>query len=176
MSQNLSITSLSQLNQNSTSLNLIITAYAPKLKTAIAFEGAGRTKQSFKSECDINQIMARYIKTGTLDFAQKHAPQYGDVRGIDFERGLTIVRQAQSMFAELPARVRARFGNDPAEFLHFVQDPETLDEQRELGLLRPEVKVATPEPGIAAAGATGVQGAPVAASEGIKAPDSKKAE
>ena len=35
-----------------------------------------------------------------------------------------------------PAEVRARFGNDPAAFMSFVEDDANRDEARRLGLLR----------------------------------------
>ena len=36
------------------------------------------TKQSFKDECDINKIMAKFQKTGAIEHYAKHAPSYGD--------------------------------------------------------------------------------------------------
>ena len=38
------------------------------------------------------------------------------------------------MFADLPSSIRTKFNNDPAQYLDFVQDPEKLEEMRELGL------------------------------------------
>lgn len=127
------------------STSRFITSYGPKIKVSLTFpEGNGRTKQSHKDECDINQIMARYQKTGILDFTAKHEAQYGDVVGLDFQRGLEIIGQAKAMFADMPSKLRARFSNDPGEFLDFVQDPENREEARRLGLLKPEEQVATP--------------------------------
>lgn len=126
-----------------------ITAYGPKRKVAISFEpGFGRTKQSFKDECDVNNIMARYIRTGVLEFRQRHEPRYGDCTGADFQFYMNEIAKANSMFADMPAQLRARFENDPAKFLDFVQNPKNLDEARELGLCKPVVAQA-------AAGAVG---------------------
>jgi len=97
--------------------------------------GPSRTKQSFKDECDINQIMARYLMTGTIDFANKHQAQYADVSGIDFDSCMTQIKQAQAMFADLPAQLRDRFANDPARFLEYVADPDNRPEMQKLGLL-----------------------------------------
>lgn len=120
------------------------TAYGPKLIVKTDVSGQDRTKQAFKAECDINQIMARYQKTGVLDFAAKHEPQYADCTGADFQRGMEIIANAKSMFEDMPSRLRLRFENDPAKFLDFVQNPENREEARELGLLKPEPKPATP--------------------------------
>lgn len=108
--------------------------------------GVSRTKQSFKDESDINHIMARYLKTGIIDFTAKNAPQYGDCTGIEFEAGMQLIARAQTMFEELPSAIRARFENEPAQFLEFVQNPKNAKEARELGLLPPETPEATPLP------------------------------
>lgn len=115
-----------------------ITAYGPKLVVQKHFTGPGRTKQAFKDECDINQIMARYQKTGVIDFVTKHQARYGDVTGMDFQESMQLVAQAQSMFNDLPSGIRNRFENDPAKFMDFVHDPKNASEMAEMGLMRPD--------------------------------------
>lgn len=133
------------------------TAFSPKLKVPTNFAANGRTKQSFKAECDINVIMERYQKTGVLDFAQKHEAQYGDCTGLDFTAAMQVVVDARNMFNDLPSSVRARFGNDPAQLLDFVQHPENREEAIKLGLVQPMTAQAPlpPEPSKPAAGAPG---------------------
>lgn len=122
------------------------TAYGPKVVVQPILEGTDRTKQSFKAECDINNIMAKYQRTGVLDFAAKREPQYGDCTGVEFQAGMEMIARARGMFEELPSSVRARFENDPVEFLNFVQNPENRAEAKELGLLKPDALEATPLP------------------------------
>lgn len=95
------------------------------------------TKQSFKDESDINNILKRFLKTGVMDFAQKNEPRYGDTTGLEFTQAMQTVAAAKSLFAELPAHLRARFENEPAKFLDFVQDDNNREEARALGLLKP---------------------------------------
>lgn len=155
-----------------------ITAYGPKERVSLSFPpDEGRTKQSFKDECDINQIMSRYQKTGILEFVAKHAAQYGDCTGIDYQEGMQILTQAKSMFAELPSSIRTQFHNDPGEFLDFVNDPENRAEMREMGLLKPEPEVATPPAPSTEGSGSGAQKPPVGASvasEGENPPVPKK--
>lgn len=113
-------------------------AYSARLRVALTFPAQGRTKQSFKEECDINRIMSQYLKTGVVDFVNKHAPQYYDVTGVEYQDAMNIVAQSQTMFAELPAKLREQFENDPALFLDFVSDPENRPEMAVMGLLTPE--------------------------------------
>ena len=96
----------------------------------------GRTKQSFKDECNINKIMARFQKTGAIDHYMTYSPQYGDTTACGLHEAMNIVANAETMFEELPSSLRKKFHNDPAEFLEFVQDEKNLEEMRELGLAK----------------------------------------
>jgi phage internal scaffolding protein len=117
---------------------LIRTAYGPKLVVEIFTPpDAVGAKQSFKDECDINVLMARYLQTGLIDFVEEHEPQYGDCTGVpgDFQTAMNTVIQAETMFADMPAKLRARFENDPGKFLDFVQTDANRKEALELGLI-----------------------------------------
>ena len=101
----------------------------------------GRTKQAFKDECDVNQIMARYEKTGLITHLAKKQPVYLDVSEVgDYRDALEHVEQTREFFMGFPAKVRAAFNNDPAEFLDSIHDPAKQDFLRELGLISPEAK------------------------------------
>lgn len=125
---------------------LIRSAYGPKNRTtAITFTGEGRTKQSFADDSDINNIMARYLKTGLIEAVNKHEPQYGDTTGINFQACMDTVVAAKAMFADMPAKIRNRFDNDPGKFLDFVNNPENIDEGVKLGLLTPRAPAVVSE-------------------------------
>ncbi|WNK12710.1 MAG: internal scaffolding protein [Microvirus sp.] len=126
------------MDSTNNSLPIFISAYGPKLVIEHDFSQGGRTKQSFTAECDINNIMARYQKTGILDFVNQHEPQYGDVTGIDFQTAMEIMTQGQNMFNDLPSELRSHFNNDPAEFLEFSSNPANKKEMARMGLLSPE--------------------------------------
>ena len=97
--------------------------------------GKGRTHQSFKNECDINVIMKRAMATGVMPVASRVA-QYGDFSSVkDYQQSLDLVISAQDMFAAMPSHVRARFNNDPASLLQFVNDKANFDEAVKLGLI-----------------------------------------
>lgn len=101
-------------------------------------EEARGAKQEFRDECDINRIMARYEKSGLINFTSKVAPRYEFVPAIDFQQSMEIVKKAEDEFYSLPSKIRNRFANDPVHFLEFVQDPENIEEARKLGLLPKE--------------------------------------
>ncbi|WNK13729.1 MAG: internal scaffolding protein [Microvirus sp.] len=138
MSNSINKSQLNSTQLNSTQLTFH-SAYSPKQRVSLSFPASeGRTKQEFASECDINVIMARYKKTGLLDFVNKNAPQYGDVTGFDFQEAANTVAHGKSMFAELPATIRDRFENDPAQFLEFTSNSDNIQEMASLGLLTPQ--------------------------------------
>lgn len=116
-------------------MHTVKTAYGPKQRVQINFPDQGRTKQAMQSQCDINQIMAKFQKTGVIDFVNKHAPQFGDSTGIDFQTSMETVIRAKEMFADLPSSVRKRFNNDPTELLDFCENVENRQEAIKLGLL-----------------------------------------
>lgn len=118
----------------------IIKPYEQKLQVQLLCTTAGRTKQAFKDECDVNVIIKRFLKTGIMDFANKNQPRYGDCTGLEYTQAMQTVAAAKSLFMEMPPHLRARFDNEPAKFLDFVQNEKNRDEARELGLLKPEAK------------------------------------
>ncbi len=120
--------------------HLLRSSYSKKAPIRLNFIGPGRTKQSFQEETDINTIMARFVKTGMLEFVNKHNPQYGDVSNVDFQTSMETVAKSREMFADLPAKIRDRFNNDPAELLEFLDNPENKEEAVLLGLAKPAPK------------------------------------
>lgn len=116
-------------------MHTVRSAYGHKTAVQITFPEQGRTKQAMQSQCDINQIMAKFQKTGVIDFVNKHSPQFGDSTGIDFQKSMETVAKANEMFADLPSSVRKRFNNDPQELLAFCEDAENRQEAIKLGLL-----------------------------------------
>jgi len=113
----------------------IVKGYASaRPRVQIKFTEPTRTKQSFIAECDINNIMAKFQKTGAITHLQNNQAQYGFASSHDFRESMEIVEKAERMFAELPSSIRAKFNQSPGEFLDFVQNPENADELVDLGL------------------------------------------
>lgn len=94
----------------------------------------GRTKQAHKNECDINQVLKKYLKTGVIEHVSTHKAQYGEAPGIDFKEALDLVRRSQEMFDELPAKARKHFNNDPSAFMDAVHEEGNEALMYELGL------------------------------------------
>lgn len=103
-----------------------------------------KTQQQFKDECDINNIIARYEKTGELSHLSGRKGAFTDLSDVtDYQGMLHTVIQAEEAFMTLPAVVRTRFRNDPGQLLSFLQDPKNKDEAIKLGLIDTPVD---PEP------------------------------
>ncbi len=107
----------------------------PRVRIRKKFTLPTRAKQSFKDECDINVIMAKYKARGIVTHVTKYQGHYADLpTEVDFHSNLQSVMDAQEAFASLPAKIRERFKNDPAQFLGFVQDPKNQSEIDQMGL------------------------------------------
>lgn len=151
-------------------------AYSGQRRSQITFPENGRTKQSFKAECDINTIMARYQKTGLLDHVRQVQGQYLDVTGADFAEAQNLVAGAKSMFHALPSHIRTKFENSPEVFFKFMENPANAQEAIELGLQTAQeepshppsgaVPPAQPAASTQAAGVSPTGGSPTPATSG----------
>lgn len=97
------------------------------------------TVQSDAKGLDINVIMDRYSQSGQLPRINSAEPQYGDFSNVgDYRDCLERIETAKATFQALPATVRKRFANDPAQFLEFATDPNNIEELTKLGLTKPK--------------------------------------
>lgn len=125
--------------------------------------GKGVTRQSMKSEVDINLIVGRFMKTGQLSHLERREKIFADVSDIgDYRECLERVQAVQdAFFKEVPAKIRERFGHNPARFLEFISDPRNADEMVAMGLRKKPDDVPAkpvdevPGPGVQARGADG---------------------
>lgn len=122
----------------------------------------GRTHQSFKDECDINNLVRRFgvgLPTGPQ--------QYLDVSEVpDFLGSVVKVKDVESSFRRLPAAARRFFGDSPWNMARYVdaainsEDSEAIAKLRELGVLEPlpVVPAAPPTPPVEPAPEPGAGG------------------
>lgn len=97
------------------------------------------TQQSDLHDSDINVILKKYGVGGQLPGVIQPGI-YGDFSEVtDYRTAVDMIRAADEAFLEIPAKVREEFGNDPARFMEFAQNPDNLDKMREYGLA-PAVK------------------------------------
>jgi len=102
-----------------------------------------KTQQQFASQCEINNIIKKYQKTGQWLHVTSKQGVYADVSQIsDYAESLQKVLNANSAFNSLPSNLRARFENDPSQLLAFLQDSNNKEEAISLGLIP---KPSTPE-------------------------------
>lgn len=84
--------------------------------------GPGRTKQSFKDQCDINKILKKAQIKGGLAHVQKYPEaSYGEFdQNADLFTARERIEKATKIFNELPAEVRREFDNDPLAFTAYA--------------------------------------------------------
>lgn len=116
-------------------------------RVQVFFNEPSLTRQEFKEECDLGNILKRFQATPEGRAALTNASgfaetcQFGDVSAVpDFRAARDAIIQANASFMALPPKVRRRFDNDAASFLDFMQNPDNEAEARELGLLNPKVE------------------------------------
>lgn len=98
--------------------------------------GPSKTRASQQKETEINHIVAKYDRTGTLTHVARTIPRFDDVSNItDYKSALDQVMEAQSKFKELPSDIRKQFDNDPGKLIEFLSDSNNLEKAAEIGLV-----------------------------------------
>lgn len=104
-------------------------------------QGDSMTQQQYIDDCDVNLIMARFMKTGHIPL---HVPPMleGDFSQLpSFQEAQNIVVQAREMFMELPAKIRERFEHNPQKLQDFLADEDNRAEALKLGLINPPQEI-----------------------------------
>lgn len=113
---------------------------------SFATTGESMTQQQFKDECNINNILAKYKKTGLLTHTAKHEGHFGDFTSIeDYQTSLHKIMEAENSFNMLPSEIRNRFQNDPGQLIGYLSDEKNNEEAYTLGL---KIRPKPPEPSI----------------------------
>lgn len=121
----------------------IRTRYTGRKSVPLNTGSESYVQQQFKDDCDIHTIINRF----TRGLPYRHMavqPQFGDFSDVqDYQQAQNVVARTKEYFDLLPSDLRARFANNPAEFLRFVNDPANTKEAIELGILQkaPETPV-----------------------------------
>lgn len=101
-------------------------------------EDGSLAQQHMADETDINKLVERFVVTGEIPQLNM-PPLQGDFTNIPtYQEALNLMRQAESSFMQLPAKIRSQFENDPGKFVDFASDDNNREKLREWGLLSPE--------------------------------------
>lgn len=102
-------------------------------------EQPSKTDQSQAPACDVNNIMAKYKKTGQITHLARKQGVYADVSQIsDLQTAIEQVQSANNAFMSIPAELRAKLNNDPVKFIEYLQDPSNDEESIKYGLKTPK--------------------------------------
>lgn len=106
------------------------------IQTAVFNDEPSMTQQHHAKDADINEIVRRFGLTGVLPTEGLSMPSSGDFSGVgSYQEAWDAVRAAQEAFLEVPAELRARFGNDPGALIDFLGDAANREEAIKLGLV-----------------------------------------
>ncbi len=119
----------------------IRTAYSKheRLYTPVGEESLTEQHHNHKDALSTKNIVKRYIKTGVADHLNARQPLQDALNDSDmsFHDMLNIVAIGQQTFEALPAKVRAAFNHDAAQYLDAFEDASKRPILEELGLIEP---------------------------------------
>lgn len=127
---------MTKLTVNQPTLGIQYKDTTARRRVSINFEHVdSMTEQNHLERVKIQNIIKQYTAQGMLDHVNFYEGQYGDfVNSLDFNQAMNIAAETTQMFESLPAELRRRFNDDPADYLDFVQNPENRVEMEELGI------------------------------------------
>lgn len=106
---------------------------------SIAFHDESLTVQADVEASDINTIVRQFGVTGELPYGTI-PPLTGDFSNYptDYHTAQNLIIEAQDVFMQLPSDQRARFDNNPGNFLDFIHNDSNYDEAVNLGYIFPK--------------------------------------
>jgi phage internal scaffolding protein len=123
---------------------------AASIESGLECKDSSLAQQHHREECDINTIMEKFGQTGQLPQTTLE-PTYGDFSGVvDYHTAMNAILAAEEQFDALPAQIRARFDNDPAKLIDFMENDANRAEAEKLGLVQSISPMANNEPAEAA--------------------------
>ena len=95
------------------------TPYTQHIRVVKRFQKPTATKQEFKEECNVNKIVANFLRTGNMELINKSKGQFLDLTQlpVSFHEALNLVSDATQAFMLLPSELREKYGNDVSSFL-----------------------------------------------------------
>lgn len=109
-------------------------------RTGVKFPTPSQTFQSEKNDTMIEAYLRKYRATGFFgDPQRKAAAMFGDFSGLeDFQTIQNKMARIREHFDALPSTTRRFFGDDPANYVAFVTNPQNLQKSIDMGLLAKE--------------------------------------
>lgn len=111
--------------------------------SSIEFNDPSLTQQQFADEVNIHTIIEKSKVRGLPQGDRK--PLIGDFSNLaDFREAQEMIVNAQQSFAQLPAKVRDMFQNQPERLFEFLANEENRPMAEQLGLVEPKKAVPIP--------------------------------
>lgn len=102
----------------------------------------GMTQQHFKMECDVNEIVRRFVQTGDATLLEGSSPVYANVSEMptDLASAYAAIYQAEDAFMRLPSEIRKSLDNDPSRLGQWLADPDNKGVAVKFGLMNVPVE------------------------------------
>lgn len=112
----------------------------------LTFSRPSKVKPQFKDECDLNLIVKRFLKDGTLPNCGSGRPEIANSLSLpdNFQDLMDANVKVRQSFDLLPQEVRNQFNNDPESWLAALDEQERKRLEEEVKKAQPDDKPPTP--------------------------------
>lgn len=93
------------------------------------------TEQAGKESQDINLMAKKAFRNRLKGNPEGRQPIFGEVSAMTYHEQLNMVMDTQARFAQIPARIRNKHGNDPWRLLKWLENPANAKEAVKQGLM-----------------------------------------
>lgn len=114
---------------------IVRTQYTKAPDVGLKFKGKSLTKQAFKNECDINNVIKKYQSGGMITHISNKPLKYGDSPSLDFQQTQLALAAANSLFENLPSDKRGIF-DSVSDFIEKIGNPDFRDQLIQEGILQ----------------------------------------
>jgi len=112
--------------------------FSERISVPAPWKDDGRTQVHFGKQVDINNILAKYRKTGIIEHVKRAKERFGDFTELgEYAKNLDKVAKAQQSFEMLPAELRNQFKNSISGFFEYIGDEKNREQCVKWGIFNP---------------------------------------
>lgn len=114
----------------------IKSTFSKKLRVKTINTEKTLTKQNLADQANVNNIIRRYAKTGTLPNLNNLEAIYGEITSQGLQEAHEMIASASEAFDQIPSEIRKQFNNDAGLFIDYATNPQNIQQMASWNLAK----------------------------------------